>query len=415
MNTHLRRWTVATVAVALVAAACSSGGTGATDTSAAPTTTPPPTATSAAPETTTTTTAAPTEGPAFVVETSRPYVAAGGDAYAYTTVQDRTQIVTVDIPAAWADVDGTSWNDDDARGFSVVAAADLDVFYSDFSAPGIFAGVSPALADESLDTLSNRWDFSSTCTAQGNHPYVDGTFTGRFDLWTGCGAAEDASLVIVFGTEPDEPLRAIVAIVRDEADLDAVATALDTFRVTEPQILDSDGVVALVADRFGAAVPAAPADAIEVRDDTGTLTVRVPATWTESGGDPWQQGGQEVGPAVGASPDTDAYVNSWDAPGVFFATSESLAAPDAPNQLLDGFDLSRDCTFAGRHPYRGVVDAGWFDLWVDCGSTSAFVVLETYRSDEPFVSHLQIQLVSPDDLPALALILDSYDVLRDAG
>ena len=62
-----------------------------------------------------------------------------------------------------------------------------------------------------------------------------------------------------------------------------------------------------------AAQSAVPADFVILTDDTGTLTVGVPASWTE------QSTGLDVDfdvPAIKAAPDAGAFLSSFDAPGM---------------------------------------------------------------------------------------------------
>jgi hypothetical protein len=433
MLTLLKRRGIVAIVFALVAAACSGTATGTTTTtSAATTTTAETTATTTtettattattsttATTTTTTTAAGGSTGTGAIIDVALPYVTPGGDEYDYAQVDDDSGILSVNLPTVWNDVDGTAWFDDDRNvGSSIVAAASLDTFYSDFSAPGTFIGTSDALVGEiGPEDITDEWDFSASCSLTSTDPISTGALDGQMAVWTDCGDT-GASLLTFVALPPDEAyLAVLVSIVLSETDVEAFAAAIDSLAtdIGSLEALSPSGVAELVSSYVGSPDGASETGFIEVQDDAETMTVRVPANWVGTDGGAWEVDGADVGPTVVAAPDLDSWVNGWDTPGVFYAISEELAAPDDLGIQLDQYQFSGDCTGSGRFPFEGLLFTGVFDLWTECGGTdSAYVVMAAYRPDKPVLAFLQILVASPEDVVALETILDSFDILRSS-
>lgn len=58
---------------------------------------------------------------------------------------------------------------------------------------------------------------------------------------------------------------------------------------------------------------------MDVSDDSGTISLRVPETWTDTQSEDWDQGdGAAIGSAFSAAPDVQAFNDTWDTPGISF-------------------------------------------------------------------------------------------------
>ncbi len=431
MTTHLHRRGVVAIVFALIAAACTSAATDTmettTTTSAATTTTEAITTTTSAATTTTTTTSPPAtttttatevlSGPRAIFDAALAYVTPGGDQYDYSGVQDDLGILSVSLPTAWSDLDGSIWTEDDRRiGSSIVAADSIDTFYSDFSAPGIFIGVSDGEIDNAgPEDITDNWDFSSSCTLTSNDLLSTDSLDGRLAVWTACGDT-NASLLTVVGLSSTEPsLTLAIGIVRTVADLEAYTTAIDTLSVSRElgTALDSSAVVELVAEYIGDPVSDPGFTFVEVRDDSDTLTIRAPSTWTDTAGEPWDKADGDVGESLTAAPDISGFTGTWTVPGVFYGSSEEQAIPDTLGLLLNEYLFDGDCTYGNRYAFENTLYAGVFDIWTECGGTdTVLLTIEAYRPSKPYVAFLEVQIPSPEDLAALETILDSFDVLR---
>lgn len=136
-----------------------------------------------------------------------------------------------------------------------------------------------------------------------------------------------------------------------------------------------------------------------VTDDSGSIEVSVPVQWADVQGEPWDFEGTEVGPAVRAAPDVDAWLSGWDTPGVFVAASSTLGV-DVDGMLALN-DFSFDCDGVERFPYDDGVYTGAFDFWTGCGAeNSGFIVVGAQPEDGSFTMLVQIVVVSEADLVA---------------
>ena len=152
-------------------------------------------------------------------------------------------------------------------------------------------------------------------------------------------------------------------------------------------------------------------DYMEITDDTGALKVEVPTAWSDIDGGSWVVEDTELGPSVMAAPDLDAYLTTWNAPGMFFgATDENELATDKMG-VLDAFDYSEDCTYDGRVDYDDGLYIGAYDIWSDCGGTgNIFVVLSATPEDERYLVMVQTMVTSTADEEALDRILETFIV-----
>jgi len=312
------------LAIALVASACasSSAGGGEATSTGAPTTTKdatatttvvPTPATSGAAAKTTTVVDDEAAGLDFIVELATPFVEPGGVAYAYVEVVDNTGGFSVEIPDLWSDVDGSPWADGilgPATEMSVNAAEDLNAFSDGFTAPGILIGPATGFASDAgtVDPVT-EWDFSQNCTNEGVFAYRDESADsdGFFTLWSGCSDT-DAVMLITAATAPAE------------------STPAYTFE--------------------------------SVEDDTGTLVVSVPVTWSDRDTESPGQGDA----SIAVAPDLNGFNADWAAPGVWVPASRthqccsrrratSITRTIAPTRgSIDSPTTSRpDVSTCGRH------------------------------------------------------------------
>jgi hypothetical protein len=103
----------------------------------------------------------------------------------YLTLTDNDGVISVDVPAAWSDVEVASRE--------IVAAPLLSGFYYSYDGSGgAVSVVSPPGGgpDEVLDSGQE-----SNCVDTQRSDYDDGVFTGRYDTWTGCGPEQTTTVV----------------------------------------------------------------------------------------------------------------------------------------------------------------------------------------------------------------------------
>jgi serine protease Do len=152
----------------------------------------------------------------------------------------------------------------------------------------------------------------------------------------------------------------------------------------------------------------------EVTDDTGAIIMEVPADWTDTNGSAWVLEEVEIGVAVSASPDLDAYYDTWVTPGVFFGVSRQLIAQYDEESYLDTIDFSDVCTYDSRSDYSDPVFTGFYDLYTDCdGEGSAYLVLAATPEDRAYLVHVEMVLVTEADFEAADRILATFNVVGD--
>jgi serine protease Do len=143
-------------------------------------------------------------------------------------------------------------------------------------------------------------------------------------------------------------------------------------------------------------------------DDTGLMTVEVPAEWSSTITQPLEIDGVGSVPYIAASPDLDGYTQTWTTPGVeLMALPGQLPVPD----LLDAFAPGDQCTDEGVTDYADGVFVGQSQMWSGCGDSEAiYVVLAaTPVGDEPYTFVLLVQVVTSADGDAFGHILGTFN------
>ncbi len=143
------------------------------------------------------------------------------------TVQDDAGVVSMTVPADWAQVDGAGFADGDgSTWYSVAAAPDLQAYLDSFEAPGAQVMASQDAGGDPAATLTRFSLFEGVCDTQVSaEPYDDGWYQGVYSEWT-CGG----SVAYVISTVDDSGNNVVLLV--------QLATEYD---VTEalPQMLDS--------------------------------------------------------------------------------------------------------------------------------------------------------------------------------
>jgi serine protease Do len=147
----------------------------------------------------------------------------------YVSVSDDSGFLTVDVPAAWSDVDGRAGT----FGPDVTASTDVQAFFQtydvsglEFQATDIQTNQTP---DEVLTAVSQGQ--ASQCTSLGRQDYSDPLYTGRSEVFQDCAGTETDFVWLAF--EPgDLSFHGVVGVqITNEADIEALERALDTFVV----------------------------------------------------------------------------------------------------------------------------------------------------------------------------------------
>jgi serine protease Do len=158
-----------------------------------------------------------------------------------------------------------------------------------------------------------------------------------------------------------------------------------------------------------------PADTytyVEVRDETGQLRVDIPDTWTDQRLGAVTRDGAEVGIGISASPDVDAFLESWSTPGVqYFAYDPAQAPAGTVEEIVAQLSLASDCAETEADAYDDGVFVGWYELSAGCGPDQAATsVVVAATSPGGKVVTVTFVGTSAADGEALDRVLDTFNI-----
>jgi hypothetical protein len=138
------------------------------------------------------------EGSATPVTTTTMVVGDG-----FVTIEDETGRISVDVPEAWDDVNGSIWVEDDGTevGPALTAAEDIESWVSGWGTAGVFIHINDqttATPGEVLDSI----DVSAECTLESRDPYDRGDVVGELETYVDCGP-EGSTFVQMAATRPE--------------------------------------------------------------------------------------------------------------------------------------------------------------------------------------------------------------------
>jgi hypothetical protein len=156
----------------------------------------------------------------------------------FTVVEDDMGIVTVQVPADWADdFDGTVTKDSKGNTvYGVWASEDLQAANDQWDVPTVQVSASTeAVGDWTpeaiLDSLDAQGPNEACTQPSGREPYDDGEYQGLIEVWTNCDGSE-YGLVQLAATATDNSHLVWVLMQMSERELDVAKVALASFRAT---------------------------------------------------------------------------------------------------------------------------------------------------------------------------------------
>ncbi|TMT87089.1 hypothetical protein E2L06_11060 [Haloterrigena sp. H1] len=117
-----------------------------------------------------------------------------------------------------------------------------------------------------------------------------------------------------------------------------------------------------------------------VTDDTGTIEVTIPAAWSDVDTAP-----ASIGPSIWAAPDLEAFIASWDVPGIEVYTTTELGSDleDALDQYLEELEVGEQCTDGGQRLFVSDEYVFLGQLFYQCGdSDTLFLAMAGTPADE---------------------------------
>lgn len=151
-----------------------------------------------------------------------------------------------------------------------------------------------------------------------------------------------------------------------------------------------------------------------VTDDSGLISVSVPVEWSDVLGTLWTSDAatgtfEEIGPALSAAPDLDAWHDTWGTPGVFIGASAMFTT--SVEETLDTFYFGDSCVLEGRYDYDDGVYTGLYDFYTDCGDEgSLFFNVIAQPADLSWLASIQIIALTDADLAAADEIFNTFVV-----
>lgn len=152
------------------------------------------------------------------------------------------------------------------------------------------------------------------------------------------------------------------------------------------------------------------AEFVQITDDSGSISVEVPAEWSEVDGAPITlEDGTEL-QNVSAAPDLAAFFGDWTSPGLSLTVTQTDMAPDELlDQLVSG--ASEACSDAGRQDYDDGLYQGRIQYYSACGGTEAAVVgIAAAPAEGGFTAFVIVQLASEADVAVLDHIVQTFTV-----
>jgi hypothetical protein len=325
---------------------------------------------------------------------------------------DDTNTITVSVPGEWTDVDLAPRESTP----SIEASTDRETYNATFDVAGVTFLAAPFEAD--TESAAQQFGLTSGCADETVEPYNDGVFAGSQLIYTGCGDGA-AEFHVIAANPANQAFTALLRIQITGADEQPILQGiLDTFNMTAEAVGGASTVPATTAagttgDAFPPLTGEIPSDWTRIVDDTQTIAISVPATWTAIDPAPGQNDDGTPRPWISATTDQDLFIppqgtaDTFSVPGVIFQ-----AAPTETDtaQRLAASSFNEQCTPGPVQTYDDGVYVGHIQRFDACGGTgTSIVLLAANPSDGAYTAMLLIQLTGqPDDEATLNGLLLSF-------
>lgn len=395
-----------------------------------------------------------------VLATFAPIALAGAGAAASAppptvTLVDDTGVLAIDVPATWTDVDTAPGTNDDGSTMAWISASpDYAAYQQTFDVPGVvFAGVTYT-AD--VQAWIDRLDLSAACSASTTDPYDDGTFTGLHRTWRQCGASGQAAFHTIVANAGADVTRTYIVQVQapdaaTEALVDPLLASIRAVGATAepPTVTTTTMVTTMVPTPPDAAVPVtvpvtlpdgtplAPATydadgavtaevftpansvvdgAVQVTDDSRSITVAVPPEWTNRATSAVTgSSGAALPQIIATSGDVAVFSDPTVVPTDFTVPGVRFVArghADDTEELVAGQASAMPCAAGPVQPYSDPVFTGHLVELTACGGTATRIYLVAANpADAALTAVLLIQVPGPSDAE-FQTVLSSFDVAR---
>ena len=214
----------------------------------------------------------------------------------WTTVVDETQTMQIAVPSSWTAIDRAPWHNQDGTSRPAISAT-TDAAGTSFAASLASWDVAGAQLQfvafqaDTAATFDSLLTLQALCTAGSVESYHDGAFAGHVQSFTGCGGTATRNVVVI-ANPADGAFTAVLRVQLigepdDEATLNGLLISFNRVgsATTKPA----------AASVFPSPSRVVPAGWTTLVDETRTVQISVPGTWTEFNLEPWtnEQGDQQ--------------------------------------------------------------------------------------------------------------------------
>ena len=340
----------------------------------------------------------------------------------FVPISEQTNLLTLQIPASWDQIDAGEWQlEGQGVGVQITASPDIDTYYNDQRAPGVFAATSLGLLNlMSREDLLDQVSYRTQCEYKGRFSLPQAYLNGEYDVWEECGESSHIAIVLAASPITRDYVLLMQTYIESEADLRSFDRIWSTFKVNVPS--SNRAVIEFDPNEVGE-------DIDKLVDTDGliyeyelieneTISALLPSDWTETESDAWIVDDEEVGSILYISPDMDDYQNTWTTPGVLIRSSSTLGEKLDPDEMLDEIDYEQYCE-AGRrlehkHSIYGIRYSGEYDMWFNCGGEQnwlAVLAVENDQTDQLIT--LEFRNVDLADTEAFRVLIDSMYLYTD--
>jgi len=338
-----------------------------------------------------------------------------GAAYSeYTTVSDRSGILSVEVPVEWTDVTDDDWVwQEEPVGIRLVATTDLDSVFDSWGTPGVLFNVSTSLIeDNGPEDLLDAIQYTDACTYEGREEIPEGFYTGFYDLWSGCDNSDSRAIVVSVVPETQDFIVLFEIYLVTEADVDALDHILDSF-IVNLESATSGNQGNLNEDIFNQVdVSGLTYDYSLVNQPA--LTAILPSDWSDIASDDWvDEDDQPLGKTLYVSSDIQGFQDNWTTAGMYVRSATGLEEELDINDLLDSADLSDKCTLDDRYEHSHTINEitynGAYDLYTNCDDEeNAFAYLIVQSEDLSHAVFIEFLAVTEADAEAFDVLLQSF-------
>jgi hypothetical protein len=334
----------------------------------------------------------------------------------FVSLTDDTGAITVMVPGSWTDVSTAP----DSGVPEIEASTDRQQYNETFDVAGMTYRAAPFNID--TEAAARSFGLTSGCADESIRPYDDGVFSGSELTYTDCGQAGTAEFHVIAANPASQAFTALLRIQITGPDEQPILQGiLDTFNIAAGTTASTVPGSSVVTPTTGAATGAfppptgeIPADWTQFVDDTQTIAISVPSTWTATDLAPAQNEDGTPQPWISATTDQALFFpaageqDTFGVPGVIFR-----AYPFNPDttQRLASSSYHDVCTPGPLETYDDGAFVGHIQTFTACGGTASSIVrVSANPADQAFTADLLIQLTGQaDDAATLNGLLLSFN------